>query len=282
VTRIGKVDVAEAIERVARLLSGDSAVEVLHSAPTYLASPDILAALGITDGPDAVPSRSCRARENARTVTLQPLPKVALIGMRAASGVADSLPSSRPGAYYWFAKVPGARALYFQVNASMNQDGTPSLSDVARDFYRRVDVEKPDAIVIDARNNNGGNVARNRELVEGIAERPPYLSSGRLIVIVGRRTFSAGLDLVVELKRVAKRFIVGEPPRGLPAKPGNRETFTLPNSLVIDYSQEIDSVVYRGHKRPLAVDVPAPPRFGDAIVGRDPALDAIGLAQRAR
>lgn len=277
ITRVGSRDIEQAVADVTPLTSGDTPVEALHAVPSYLTSPDILFALGIVDSPESLPLEVVTRSGERRTVVLKPSSNNAgLITFREAAGVAPPLSASQPALYYWFAPVPSAPALYFQMNASMNQDGQPALADVTRDFFRRVDTDKPDTIVLDVRNNNGGNIARNSAWIKAIADRPAYQGANRLFVIVGRRTFSAGMDIVMELRRIAQPVIVGEPPRGLPSKPGNRETFTLPHSrLVIDYSQRIDSAAFRGPKTPLAVDLPAPPSFAAASAGVDPAVDVI-------
>lgn len=283
VLRIGKVTADEAVALVSPLMAGDTPIEVRHAAPAYLASPDILFALGILASPDVVPVEVETRQGDRRTLELRPISKPSLVTMRSVARVAESLASSRPASYYWFARLPDTPVLYFQLNASMNQDDAPSLADVTRDFFRRVDTDKPDAIVLDVRNNNGGNVNRNRAWVQGIADRSAYHAKGRLFVIVGRRTFSAGVDVVTELKKVAQPIIVGESPRGLEGKPGNRETFTLPNSrIVIDYSQKIDSTVFRGPKTPMHVDLHAPPTFSAAIAGHDVAMEAVLRAIAAK
>lgn len=278
VLRVGDVDVDEAIARVTPLLSGDTAIEALHSAPSYLASPEILSALGVTSERAAASFEVMTRSGERRRITVRsasnPAPR--LVTMRQAAGVPDPLSATRLGSYYWFTSVPDVSAAYFQLNASMNQDGVASLADVTRDFFARVDGERPAAIILDVRNNNGGNIQRNRAWITAIENRPAYKAKGKLFVIVGRRTFSAGLDIVLQLQRVAQPTIVGESPRGIPASPGNRETFTLPHSrMIVDYSQKIDARAFRAKTPPLAVDVAAPPRFDAAMAGRDVALDSI-------
>jgi hypothetical protein len=283
VLRVGDVDVDEAIARVTPLLAGDTAIEFLHSAPSYLASPEILSTLGVTSDRAAASFEVLTRSGERRRMTARSASNPArLITMRQAAGITDPLSASRNGSYYWFTSVADMSAAYFQLNASMNQDGVPSLADVTRDFFRKVDAERPAALILDVRNNNGGNIDRNRAWITAIENRPAYKGKGKLFVIVGRRTYSAGVDIVLQLQRVAQPSLVGESPRGIPASPGNRETFTLPHSrLIVDYSQKIDGRAFRAKTPPLQVDMAAPPRFDAAIAGRDPALDAIRTALTA-
>lgn len=136
-----------------------------------------------------------------------------------------------------------------------------------------VDSARPPVLVVDIRNNTGGNNYRNVPLMDGIAARPAYRIRGALYVITGRATFSAGADVGRRLAHVAEPIFVGERSRGDPRQSGNVERLTLPHSgLRVDYGEQHE-IVGSGTSPYLPLDVEAPPTFASTIAGRDAAID---------
>jgi hypothetical protein len=91
-------------------------------------------------------------------------------------------------------------------------------------------VERSDALVIDLRENPGGNGSYNRVLLHALIRSRKLREPGRLFVLIGRRTFSAATDLCVRLEQNTNAVFVGEPTGGSPNGWGDSRKLTLPSS----------------------------------------------------
>jgi C-terminal processing protease CtpA/Prc len=88
-------------------------------------------------------------------------------------------------------------------------------------------------LIIDMRWNGGGNFMHGRQyLVSKITFMPQINRAGRLFVIIGRRTFSAGMTNVTDFRRETEAVIVGEPTGGRPNGYQENHWFTLPLSKI--------------------------------------------------
>jgi hypothetical protein len=283
VVRFGRLEAAEALLRIQPFLARDMPAEFLHQAPSTLASPEVLYGLGATDAPsEAELEFELESGERLVRVLSPPSQQVRGTSLLQARGVRPPTLSFRPRSHYWFTLELDGLAC-FQSNVSNDQPGSAALETVAAQFFAEVDRTSPRAIVVDARYNSGGDNRSNAPLVSGLESRPQYRERGRLFVLVGRRTFSAGVGLTCELLRVAEPILVGEPVRGDPQVRVNREDFALPFSgLRVDYSERYEAT---GFPAPvLAIDLPAAPSFDDFRRGVDPAVQAVlaYLAQEDR
>lgn len=276
VLAFGSTPAAELITRLEPYLAHDNEYEYLHQAPTTLASPEVLNALGATPSKDS--AELTLRLTNGSTVTRN-LPGVrsfeGILTLLGAAGVQPPWSGFRRGEPYWFVLRPEDRLAYLRLDQSSDQKKGPSIAAVAHDFFNQVDAQHPDYLIIDVRNNPGGNVARNVPIVKGVEARSRYRVKGALYVITGRTTFSAGTELVRDLLRVAAPIIAGEFSRGDPRVFVNREEIRLPSSgFRVDYS-EVWTMRDPAGLSHLPLDLPAPPDFAAYAAGRDPAIEAI-------
>jgi hypothetical protein len=132
-------------------------------------------------------------------------------------------------------------------------------------------VERSDALVIDLRENPGGNGSYNLVLMHALIRSRKLREPGRLFVLIGRRTFSAANDLCVRLEQNTNAVFVGEPTGGSPNGYGDSRKLTLPSSgLTVRvstlYWQPSDP---RDKRDAIAPDIAAPPaRDRDAAMDR--------------
>lgn len=96
------------------------------------------------------------------------------------------------------------------------------------DFIDKNAVQK---LVIDMRDNGGGDFTRGQDfIVNKIKARQQFLTAGRLYVIAGRRTFSAGMSNTAHLINQTNAIFVGEPTGARPIGYMENRIFALPNS----------------------------------------------------
>lgn len=135
---------------------------------------------------------------------------------------------------YYMEYLPGQKALYVRQSQVMDQEGEdiPAFYSKVFDFIENNDVEK---LVLDLRLNGGGNNYKNKPVVTGIIRAEKIDKPGKFMVIIGRRTFSACMNLVNELDTYTHAVFVGEPTSENVNFYGDNRPVTLPNSGINAY-----------------------------------------------
>ncbi len=273
----------EALREALRpFVARDNDSELLHSGPEYLATPEILAALGAwgSTGPVAL---SLVSQEGDREQVAVPassrdaLRQVQWINAREQAGVEAPLASQNLSKDYWYRYMEENRLLFVKYNRCRDQDGEPKIRRFARSLSDFTEAHPVERLVVDLRHNAGGDNKKNAPLIETITRWKSMNAGGRVFVLVGRMTFSAAMDAAIRLAKETEAVFVGEPPRGRPNTVGDMETLTLPRSgLRVDYSTkrysrmpELADAAY------LPIDLPTESGWVDFISGRDPALEAV-------
>jgi hypothetical protein len=296
--------VAEARREVARLFAGTEAWAD-YLTPLYLTCPDLLHGLGLIRSrkeatwtfEDAGGARfdlriQTASRDAAGVEAWQELSPLTRTGRppwpSALAEQADRLPLylQHPERAYWFTVLPEEGLLYFQFNRSENDEAGPSLEAFGDSLIasaRRVPVR---SAVVDLRLNSGGNLEVARDFVKSLA-REEWARPGRLFVVVGHCTFSAGLYHAAQMKQFSPAIFVGEPVGDRLDYWAEGGPIVLPNSgVAIWYSNGFHRYSQTDYpeNRPyyeelsipgLAPDVATPLTSADYFAGRDPALEAV-------
>jgi hypothetical protein len=286
VVAIGGVPVEQALARVRPLIGRDNEMGVRAWAPVLLTMPEVLHAVGLTADPKRATLllETASGRREASLSTAGPFP--ILTGetdrtwmkrpgwVDARDRAPDPLWLSDPQNKYWYRYLPEARSLYCQLNAIQQKSG-----DSLRAFLTRAiaaaDSAEAERFVVDLRLNGGGDGSLNRDILRCLI-KSRYDAPGRLVVITGRRTWSAAQMLINELENWTDAVFVGEPSASKGNVYGDSKKIVLPNSnLTVRvsslYWQQSDP---RDTREFIPVSVPAPLTFAKYAAGRDPALEA--------
>jgi Tetratricopeptide repeat len=240
---IGHVSSDVAIRRAGTIISHENDLWVKAQAPGYLAMPEVLAGLGLVDDPNHAPFIVERSGRQD-TVWLAP---AGLVSHSIAAGrptddrsrwsrMNDSGPApvalwlQHPGEIYWTQYLADSRTLYVSYRAIASNPEGESNGMFFHRVFATADSLRVDRLVLDLRDNSGGNGYYNRYLVRGIVARPAIDTAGRLFVIIGRRTFSAAQNLVNDLERWSAAIFVGEPTGNAPNFFGDHTPIELPHS----------------------------------------------------
>jgi Tetratricopeptide repeat len=286
VVRIGRVSAEAALDSVETVLSHENPWFARRYGADLLGVAEILGALGLV--PDMDRAEFELERDGRRwTATLSPEPFEphghggGVPGPPSdwmdASPRGDSLPLwlQQPGRPYWFTWLEDSRTVYICYRAVVNMDHDPNAAFFHRAFAT-ADSLQARQVVLDIRDNSGGEGYYNRFLVREILARPDLDRPDRLFVIIGGRTYSAAQLLVNELAELASATFVGEP-TGSPINIyGDAEPLALPRTgLEIFYSRSYWS---QNPEDPRDAFTPAwytPLTLADYRAGRDPALAAV-------
>jgi len=276
VLKIGGVPIAEVADRVKRVISRDENTWYeLATSAAHIARPEILHALGIVPSVQAATFTLENDEGNRFDLSLTPIELQPDVPPKMKSAAATP-PVSRqhPTDALWFTLLPDGKTVYanFRRYDSLEKD--------ARELFKLVDTSKATRLVIDLRQNGGGDFFKGRHsLVERVKQRPEINAKGHLYVLVGRRTFSAALANAVDFRKDTQAILVGEPIGERPNSYSENDEMTLPHSkLVVSYStryyQFVDEDV------PAVIpDVRVDPTWSDFKAGRDAALEWV-LANR--
>ncbi len=281
VERIGNVPADEAVARARTLIScepGNKGRQQSWPLSMLLADPLVLNGLGLTASPDEA---TYTVSQNGRSFTVALKPSVNgrdmhpfLKGWLSAITARGDQPLPDP----WteniaFAEVPSAHALYLQFNSVYPPSGE-TMDQLAASLEHFVANHNDDRLIIDLRDNGGGDNSNLRPLLIAIA-RSRFNHRGHLFVLIGPATFSAAQNFTSRIETATEAIFVGQPTGSNVNFYGDTANFNLPNShLTVKMSnlwwQDKDPRDNRTATFPeIAI---APDTFADALAGKDAAL----------
>ena len=285
---INGMPIDSVVARIRPLISHDNEMGIRAFVPFFIMMPEILQATGILSYMPAMPF-TFDLDGKRRTETLRPaglfpmltvdadrswMPRAGWIDAR------DRAPTplwlSDPTNLYWYKYLPYGRALYAQIN-TIQQKSTDSLSAFMARAIAAADSAGADKFVLDLRLNGGGNGDFNKQimlpLIKSKYDRPRHL-----YVLTGRRTWSAAQMLVTELMKYTTAIFVGEPTASHGNTFGDSYRIVMPNSRVTVRVSTLWHPYLDSRDKRLMIDpeIRAPLTFADYVVGRDPALLAVG------
>jgi hypothetical protein len=181
-----------------------------------------------------------------------------------------------PDRPYWVEYLADTRMLYVCYRGVVNAP-PPTNQEFWRSVFALVDSVPVDRMVLDLRQNTGGNSFFNRQVVRGIIARKAIDRPDRLFVLIGGRTFSAAMNLVLDLEQWTNATFVGTPTGNATMFFGDHEQVVLPKSGI---TLNVSSLPWypsdpRDHRDAKTPAWYTPFTSGDYLTGRDPALAVI-------
>src|SRR5579872_94364 len=276
---LGGVDADSLPDLVAPFISHDNRAWLIRNTGGYLSLEDILSAAGLLTSNGTV-ILDLQALDGSN-LSLELAPASAIPFITADYTVA-SLPyyRQRPYDYYWYQYDAPTRLLYIRYRVCAEEPGTP-----AYPFWQEVlsvfDQNRVDRLVIDYRDNGGGDDSIIDPLMWGLRDRFSKLGNPtRLYALTNDGTFSSALLDVSAFKEAEVMMgvpfirIVGQPTGGNPNSYGNVYTYQLPNSgLYYQLSTRYFGMMFKEDS--LQPDILIPLRSDQYFSGQDPVLDAI-------
>jgi hypothetical protein len=271
VVRIGNMTPEELLAGVAPYISHENDVWLHEEASGFVTLRAVLQHFGLIN-PDGVVSFTLQkpgGEPFTQLVGLANPTQVVKIPLTEALHVPVTLSASQPGKYYWSEYLADSQTLYIQYNQCASDPKLP-FSDFAHQVLAEADAHPVKRVVVDLRQNGGGDSSVIAPLKSGLASRLKKI--GRVYVLIGPMTFSSAILNAEDLRGSVHATLVGEPTGGSPNGYGEVRTFTLPNSkLVVRYTTKYFSL---GKSNSLKPDLAAPRNLADDLAGRDTALSA--------
>jgi hypothetical protein len=260
VTAIDGVPLAEVVRRVTPLIPRDNASTIRLLLPEYLVCAEVLRGLGVVEG-----SATYSFADGSR-VELEP---TTAYGLGTAL---HPLPTRAPQLLYRnlqqpFVLVPLERGRSLYLGFHMVVSPPQALLDRILRAARKPGFRK---LIVDVRHNGGGNNTTYWPLLDLFDERP---LRGKVVVLMGRMTFSAAGNFVAAVDHETRARLVGEPSGGAPNQWGDRQAIELPVAGLTAYVAVYYVEVAPRDKRPaVQPDVRVEPSVADFLAGRDPVL----------
>jgi hypothetical protein len=254
----------------------DNAQTVRLLTPRYLLIPQVLRGLGL-DNDSSVRFRYSLGGASAE-VDMASMPMEDYNNWAGPSGL--HLPAdpdvrylSRIDEDLWWELLPDGETLYVQYNrVEFQGSDLTALRDAVTD-------PALSRVVLDIRHNFGGEVPALDDIV-AIFDDPAVDVPGRLFLITGRNTWSAGTLLTARLEAQTAAVIVGEPTAGCPTFYGDVVDLPLPHSgITIQVTEMLEVGVDPNDTRPnIPLDAEVELTQEEWAAGEDPALDIVLVA----
>ena len=276
------VPIDEVAARVRPLVTRDNESSLILRLPEFMITAEILHGLGIA--PDASRVQLTVERRNGERVdvTLATLPGPAYWNLIEDVWAPPAPPAARTPLWLrnqqrtqWFARLDRGRAVY-----AVYSHATEPTSTFATSLLRRARNPKVRRVIVDVRLNGGGDNTSYSPLIDALRSRAVN-RRGRLVLLTGRVTFSAGGNFVAEVDAFTRARIVGEAAGGSPHNYGDSEQVELDAlGWTVYVPPQYVEVLGRPDER-VAIEPDVPVQIGaaDHFAGRDPVL-AKALALR--
>lgn len=267
--------IAEVLALVEPLAPRDNPSNLLAYAPLYLRTSEVLAGLGVLERAGSATFTVADPSGVERDVVVEPIEPADDIAWHGGEPL--TLPVGEPlwlqdrDAALWWEFLPESGTLYVQYSSV--EAGIDRVADEILERARQDDVER---VVVDLRKNGGGDNGRYRtflhDLEDDAIDRP-----GRLVLLIGRLTFSAAANFATELDQTTGAWFAGEDMGGSPNLYGDARRTDLPTSHQTVYiaSRYWQKSTADDERITIEPDLPVNYTFEDWLAGRDPVLDAV-------
>jgi hypothetical protein len=277
---------AELMGLLAPLVTYDNELSRKLRVPLRLATAEVLHGLGVAPTARSATFTFELPSGERRDVTLEPLAaRDYVIGLRSAFGqFVYGLPArrnllfpTRRGSGQWLRTLRGGRVVYLAYNSVLG-----STTGTARRLRRLAARRKVTRVVVDLRNNGGGDIGNYPPLLAALRSRAVNRPN-RLVVLIGRATFSAATHFAADVDRLTRAVLIGEPTGGSPNHWSDTVDVTLP---VLGWTVHVPTIYYekRAGEHGLAIepDIHVDFTAADFFGGRDPVLAAaLALPRRS-
>ncbi|WP_294413030.1 hypothetical protein, partial [Pseudoalteromonas sp.] len=238
----------QALELTKRINARDNEMQTLWLGPYYLSLLDVLNGLGISKGSEVTLTLS--SPQGAITTVTPALKPMQFTGFPKLPKLAEH-PTLRYLAKnntpFWSEQIKTNKLLYVQFNDVRNNKDL-TLAEFAMQLQAQIKHDDIEHLVLDLRHNSGGNGSLTPPLVATAAFFNVLKPQGKLFILIGRNTFSAGHDVAVKIANIVPAIFVGEPSGTRPNVAGEAGWFNLP------YSKQTGLISSQFHQQSRAED----------------------------
>ncbi len=272
VTKIGGITVEELFKRSQAYISQDETPQfILEASANMLTFPAFLRQIGATDSNEAAIFEFTNTKNKKVSFKLETVStenqKWVFPYKTAPLWLSNE---EKPLAFQY---LPESKTVYVQFQSYPRRKEFKKFSD---ELFAFLDKTKPEKLVFDLRLNGGGDFTRGRDFfIKQLKMRPNLTAKGKIFVIAGRRTFSAGMSNAADFRNEFGALLIGEPTGQKPNGYSENRNFRLPNS---HFDAAVSTDIYKfaaQDTKGLIPDKLIEPDWKTFQAGRDTALEWI-------
>jgi hypothetical protein len=277
---IEDMDIEAIIQRLSSVIAYENQSQLKHRLPNLLFRTDVLYGLHIIQNKDK--ARFVFSGESQRR-TEQTIFSISVKENPEPIGLSHNRPlplyMRNANKFFWVEYLDKEQTLYFKYNTCRNMPGL-TVQKFTEGLLEFMDSHPVLRLVVDLRNNGGGNSSLLMPFITALKERKQINQKGRLYVVVGRQTFSSAVLNVLAFQNGTEAVFVGEPTGGKPNHFGEVRGFVLKNSKIgIQYSTKY-FIHSKEETASFDPDVLIKPSLKDYLEYRDPVLEYILFQER--
>lgn len=266
---VNDVPVDEVMDKLKTIIVHDNLSYFNSLALYYLSNSFILNGLNVTDSKEEV----IYTFENTEGKIVKVAFHLSCTG-KMLKARQPAHPEKRSGTdHYWYTCLPVYRSVYFNYTNCKNDTKFP-FEKFVLELFDSIAINKPEKIVVDLRENGGGNSMVLEPFLQKIKNND-LNKEGCFYVLIGKMTFSSALLNAINLKRNFNTILIGESTAGNINHYGEIRVFELPftRAKVIYSTQYFEE--WKGKNGPLYPDVEIEYSIENFKNGQDEALEYI-------
>lgn len=277
VVSIGNTELEEALARTKLVNARDNEMQHLWLGPHYLGLPEVLKGLNIVENAQDISITI--EKENGQLEKIKPkLKAMSFSGFPKLPALAnsDAIHNLQPSKPYWYKHIPNQETIYIQYNYVHN-GVSQSFADFNAELIEKITQLKTENLILDIRHNAGGDGSTYPPLLKTLVQFEALNPNGKIFVVMGRNTFSAAHNLLLDINRLVNPILVGEPSGSRPNALSEAGWFKLPYSGTwgIISSQFHQASKAEDHRIWVAPHVPVSLSSMQYFAGVDSAMQAI-------
>lgn len=268
IVRIGGMPIADVWQRVMTLTPQGELIQLRDAnALAYLARGYALHGLGIIPDRNRATYTLMGYSGRIFTFDIKGLDPNQTVPMK--SGYSDAtLRFQKPNEPFWYKAIPENEAVYCAWHSYQ------SLDDNAKSMFALVDQTHAKKLVIDMRDNGGGdNTVGYAQVIKPIEVRADLNARGHLYVLIGSETFSAAMNNAAQFQDETRAILAGETIGEKPNSYQEPRQFRLPNSHLVVRASTLWYAFRKSGPNVVAPEKEIIPTWDDVKNGRDPVLD---------
>lgn len=286
--KINGIDLDKIINKIKPLISYETEQWLKVKVSDYIISPDVLKYCGIIKSEKAIWTFQ---DDNGQAIDIEIAPQGInesnLINLKTAPAKSISLSMPDDGSFtgYWYKYIPEDKILYFQYNTCYDRnsikeynrrdqnfpvspDAYPDFNKFIEGLNKEINDNDTRKLVIDMRKNAGGFEILN-PFIESLRNNEKLNKKGNILILTGKRTFSAAVWTCIEIKQKLNAVFIGEPTGGIVNCGSKPIPVQLQNSkLSLHYSYE-QYALYKEYNGSINPDIEVYLDFHDYMNGID-------------